>query len=72
MIGKRLLVLLLLASASSASFSQNGITGTWEGKYLNGFYLLGAPKLVVEIYDFKDSMFSGISHLYYQGNQYEH
>jgi hypothetical protein len=33
---------------------------------------LGAPKLVVEIYDFKGSMFTGITHLYYEGNKYEH
>ncbi|MBK6378344.1 MAG: hypothetical protein IPF72_00710 [Chitinophagaceae bacterium] len=30
------------------------------------------PKLVVEIFDFKDSLFTGLSHLYYEGDKYEH
>ena len=46
--------------------------GTWEGKFLSPVVDLGQPKLVVEIYDFKDSLFSGVTHLYYEGNQYEH
>lgn len=45
----------------------------WVGKKSGpGFTGLGAPKFVVEIYDFKDSMFTGLSHLYYKGNKYEH
>lgn len=53
-------------------FSQNNIAGIWEGKFLSDEVGLGQPKLVVEIYDFKDSLFKGITHLYYQGNKYEH
>jgi len=69
---KRLLALLFLNFILSACFSQNHITGIWTGKYLSASSGLGAPKLVVEIYDFKDSMFTGISHLFYKGNKYEH
>ena len=46
--------------------------GTWEGRFLSPVVDLGQPRLVVEIYDFKDSLFSGVTHLYYEGNQYEH
>ncbi len=69
---KRLPVLLSMLFISSASFSQADIMGTWEGKFLSGVVNLGQPKLVVEIYDFKDSLFTGVTHLYYSGNQYEH
>jgi len=72
MILKRLLVLLLLLIFTQRSFSQNPITGTWNGLYLSSQLDLGRPKLVVEIYNFKDSIFSGITHLYYEGNLYEH
>lgn len=33
---------------------------------------LGEPKLVIEIYDCKDSIFTGITHLYYEDDKYEH
>ena len=72
MILKRLLLIVSLLFISCACFSQSGIAGIWEGRYVTGFSGLGAPKLVVEIYDFKDSMFTGITHLYYEGDQYEH
>jgi hypothetical protein len=55
-----------------SSSSQNNIAGTWEGKFLAPNAYLGQPRLVVEIYNFKDSLFTGITHLYYQGNKYEH
>lgn len=64
--------MILFLFISSVSFSQHIITGTWEGKFLSPVVDLGQPKLVVEIYDFKDSIFSGITHLYYEGNKYEH
>ena len=54
------------------SFSQNNIVGTWEGKFFAPNAYLGQPRLVVEIYNFKDSLFTGITHLYYLGNKYEH
>ncbi|MBL0358729.1 MAG: hypothetical protein IPP72_18515 [Chitinophagaceae bacterium] len=54
------------------SFSQNNITGTWDGMFLSTQFNLGQPKLVVEIYNFKDSIFTGITHLYYEDDKYEH
>ncbi|MGC4104401.1 hypothetical protein [Ferruginibacter sp.] len=69
---KRLLIVLLLFAVAPACFSQNNINGTWEGKFLLDEFDLGQPKLVVEIYDFKDSLFTGVTHLYYRGNKYEH
>ena len=72
MIAKYLLTLFLAVFTVPSCFSQTGITGIWEGRYLSGFSNLGAPKLVVEIHEFKDSMFTGVSHLYYSGNMYEH
>src|SRR5882757_1473746 len=69
---KRLLILILVLFISPASFSQNNITGIWEGKFFTADTDLGQPKLVVEIYDFKDSLFSGVTHLYYKERKYEH
>ena len=69
---KRLLIVLFVLFVANSSFSQNNINGTWEGKFLTLSADLGNPKLVVEIYNFKDSLFTGITHLYYEGNQYEH
>ena len=72
MILKHLWLFLSLFFTSHACFSQKDIAGIWQGRYVTAFSGLGAPKLVVEIYDFKDSMFTGITHLYYSGNMYEH
>ena len=69
---KGLLILLPILFVSFTSFAQHSIMGTWEGKFLSPVVDLGQPKLVVEIYDFKDSMFTGVTHLYYEGNKYEH
>ncbi|MFN8251895.1 MAG: hypothetical protein U0V75_08420 [Ferruginibacter sp.] len=69
---KRLYLLVTLTVVTVFSFAQQAINGIWEGKFLSNTGDLGAPKLVVEIYDAKDSTFSGITHLYYQGNKYEH
>ncbi|NOT90899.1 hypothetical protein [Ferruginibacter sp.] len=69
---KSLLSLLLIVCIVPAAFSQNNIIGVWEGKFLSPVLELGQPKLVVEIHDIKDSVFSGITHLYYEGNKYEH
>lgn len=71
MILKRLLLIIVFFTAVH-SFAQNSIAGIWEGKFLTNEGNLGLPKLVVEIYDVKDSTFSGITHLYYEGNKYEH
>jgi hypothetical protein len=72
MIMKHLLIQLLGLCISSFSFCQNSITGTWEGLFLAPSFDLGQPKLVVEIHNFKDSLFTGITHLYYKENKYEH
>lgn len=69
---QRLLILLFVLLISFPCFSQNNITGIWEGKFLTLPTDLGNPKLLVEIHNFKDSLFTGITHLYYEGNQYEH
>jgi len=69
---KPLLILLTGLIISLASPAQNNIVGTWAGKFSGANTDLGQPRLVVEIYNFKDSLFNGITHLYYQGNKYEH
>jgi hypothetical protein len=69
---KKLLILLMVVVLSPAVFSQNNINGIWEGKFLAANTSLGEPRLVVEIYNLKDSVFTGITHLYYEGNKYEH
>jgi hypothetical protein len=68
---KRLLILFFFTGFAKQALPQNNINGVWEGKYLSEF-IIGQPRLVVEIYNFKDSIFTGITHLYYAGNQYEH
>ena len=72
MILKRFLVLMFVLAISFNCFSQNNITGKWEGMFLSRSTDLGAPRLVIEVFDFKDSLFTGITHLYYRGNKYEH
>lgn len=57
---------------TSVAKAQNNINGTWEGLYLTASTDLGQPKVLLEIYDFKDSLFTGVTHLYYEGNKYEH
>lgn len=71
---KTLIILFHLLYLQPACIAQNKITGTWSGIFESAVQLLdlGQPSLVVEIYDFKDSLFKGITHLYYEGNQYEH
>jgi hypothetical protein len=73
---KRLFTFLFsffIAQLSYAQIASNNIAGVWEGKFLTKELDLGQPKLVVEIFNFKeDSLFKGISHLYYKGNFYEH
>jgi len=67
------LFILFIAQLSSAQIAQSNIVGTWEGIFLTKELSLGQPKLVVEIFNFKeDSFFKGISHLYYKDNFYEH
>jgi hypothetical protein len=72
MMRRSLLILVTGLIISITSFAQDDITGTWEGKFFAANTTLGQPRLVVEIYNFKDSLFTGITHLYYEGNKYEH
>ena len=69
---KRQVILLLVLLMSVTSHAQNNINGIWTGLYLTATTDLGQPKLLVEINDFKDSLFTGVTHLYYEGNKYEH
>lgn len=76
MLLKRILVFGLIFFITLSSFAQirvSNIVGTWEGIFLAKELSLGQPKLVVEIFNFKDDLlFKGISHLYYKDNFYEH
>lgn len=72
MLFRRFLLCSVAVLAAAVSFAQQGIAGIWEGRFLSNEGDLGVPRLVVEIYDVKDSLFSGITHLYYNGNKYEH
>ncbi len=69
---KKIISVCLVLFFSNAVSAQNNIAGTWEGTFMEPGFNLGQPKLVVEIYSFKDSLFTGISHLYYTENRYEH
>jgi len=67
-----LLMLVTIVFISCTAHAQSNINGVWDGLYLTASSDLGQPKLVVEIYNLKDSLFTGITHLYYEGNKYEH
>jgi len=44
----------------------------WVGNYKPAFFSVTPDKLVVEISIYSDSLISGVSHLYYKHQQYEH
>ncbi len=69
---KSIWILLFVFMIAQHSFCQTDISGEWEGMFLNDATNLGKPRLVVEIFSFKDSLFTGVTHLYYRGNKYEH
>jgi hypothetical protein len=69
---KWLMIPIFVLLFSQNSFSQNDITGNWEGMFYTEASELGQPKLLVEIFSFKDSLFAGLAHLYYRKNKYEH
>lgn len=69
---KCILILLFVFMLAQRSFCQNEVTGKWEGMFLSDATDLGKPRLVVEIFSYKDSLFTGLTHLYYRGNKYEH
>ncbi|MBS1511510.1 MAG: hypothetical protein JST86_11755 [Bacteroidetes bacterium] len=69
---QRLLIISLLFITSISTKAQEVISGIWEGKFFTPAAYLGQPRLVVEIFNVNDSTYSGITHLYYEGNKYEH
>ncbi len=48
------------------------ISGTWTGNYQKTFLVSNPEKLVVEIFLHSDSIVTGVSHLYYKREKYEH
>ena len=52
--------------------SAQDISGVWVGNYKPAFFSATPDKLVVEISIYSDSLISGVSHLYYKHQQYEH
>ena len=52
--------------------SAQDISGVWVGNYKPAFFSVTPDKLVVEISIYSDSLISGVSHLYYKHQQYEH
>jgi hypothetical protein len=70
---KQLLGLLMTVLLYHTALAQNSIVGIWEGDFIAiNTYGLGEPKLVIEIFESKDSLFTGITHLYYEEDKYEH
>lgn len=56
----------------SLSASSQDISGVWVGNYEKTLLMEQPDKLVVEIYVYNDSLITGISHLYYGEDEYEH
>ncbi|HMK20473.1 MAG TPA: hypothetical protein VK492_19870 [Chitinophagaceae bacterium] len=52
--------------------SAQDISGVWVGNYKPSFFSATPDKLVVEISIYNDSLITGVSHLYYKHQQYEH
>ena len=52
--------------------SAQDISGVWVGNYKPAFFSATPDKLVVEISIYNDSLITGVSHLYYKHQQYEH
>ena len=68
---KILFTFLLSSLTCYLAFTQD-ISGVWVGNYKGHAFAANPDKLVVEIYIYNDSLIAGLSHLYYQHNQYEH
>ncbi len=68
---KLLFTFLLSFVACYISHTQD-ISGVWVGNYKGHAFAANPDKLVVEISVYNDSLITGLSHLYYQHNQYEH
>ena len=68
----KILFTFLLSSFTSYLVDAQDISGVWVGNYKGHAFAANPDKLVVEIFIYNDSLISGLSHLYYQHNQYEH
>lgn len=68
---KPLFTFLLSFVSFYITFTQD-ISGVWVGNYKGHAFAANPDKLVVEIFVYNDSLITGLSHLYYQHNQYEH
>jgi hypothetical protein len=64
-------LIVLLSFLNLSLFSQD-ISGVWVGNYERTLFMEQPDKLVVEIFVYNDSLITGISHLYYADNEYQH
>jgi len=66
-------LLFITVFFSSAIFSRaQDISGVWIGNYKGSAFAANPDKLVIEIIVYNDSLITGLSHLYYKHNEYEH
>jgi hypothetical protein len=65
-------LIIALLSFFNLSLSAQDISGVWVGNYERSIFMDQPDKLVVEIYVYNDSLITGISHLYYGDDEYEH
>jgi len=72
MLRKSFFIIVFIFSCATAAFSQSYLSGIWEGTFYTTVFPLDQPKLVVEINVYEDSLVSGITHLYYKNEKYEH
>lgn len=68
----RFMFLLFIVAACSGSCYAQPIDGKWTGKYNASIFSSGVDKLVIDLFLHDDSLIAGTSHLYYDGNKYEH
>jgi hypothetical protein len=71
---KSALKFILLFKLMLFFFTANtqSISGTWKGNYSKSHILFNTTSVVVEINITNDSIITGLSHLYYSNNRYEH
>src|SRR5262245_6083435 len=67
----RLVFVIILSSVKQLLAAQD-ISGTWVGNYQDHVFASHPEKIVVEIFIYNDSLITGLSHLYYKDNSYEH
>lgn len=59
-------------STFTFNLSAQEISGTWVGNYQKRLLVTQPLQLVVELSIYNDSLVTGLSHLYYNENKYEH